>query len=193
MIDRPTITTVTERRQVAQTKEFPADLAPYIDWEKINEIRTQLGSDLHVTSHKDGRITVVFSWSYTEEEFKNETNILHAVANAIMRRYDTTGIDVDYPGFISIPEKIVNDDVDASDNVWAVGESDDGAWTGNLMTPDGQVVPNMAFAVLPKSQSPDDIADAVYGHGIGDCYVGGGCSDPECPSKRYDREEVKAH
>lgn len=66
------IVTVTEHRQIARTIVFPADIAPYANWDAINETRQQLGSDLHVTSHPDGRLTVVFSWSYTDAELGKE-------------------------------------------------------------------------------------------------------------------------
>jgi hypothetical protein len=62
-----TIDTITERRQIARTMEFAADVAQYIDWNAIGHTRAELGSDLHVTAHPDGRLTVIFSWR-TEEE-----------------------------------------------------------------------------------------------------------------------------
>jgi hypothetical protein len=117
---------------------------------------------------------------------------LQSVAEAIMGLYDLepNSIHVDYPGFISIPEKLVNDDTDGSDRVWCVGPSleEDGAWTGNLMTQDGaEPIDGMAFCVYPKSDEPREIALSVYTHGIGDCYVAGGCTDPNCPRRAPER------
>jgi hypothetical protein len=52
------------------------------------------------------------------------------------------------------------------------------------MTPDGQVVDGMTFVVYPRSSEIDAIASAVYCHGIGDLYIGGGCSDADCPRRK---------
>jgi hypothetical protein len=108
---------------------------------------------------------------------------IQAVSDAINRIYDVQ-TTVEYPGFVNIPERFISDDTDGSDNAWAVGPDVDGAWTGQLMTPDGYVVRDMTFVVVPRSTEPDDIASAVYCHGIGDLYLGGGCSDHDCPRKR---------
>lgn len=108
-----------------------------------------------------------------------------AVCKAIRERFDVPAT-YEYPGFIAIPERVINDDVDASDNAWAIGTGDaDGEWTGQLMTADGsRVVGEMGFAVYPKSEDPTVIADAIYTHGIGDLYIGGGCSDADCPRRK---------
>ena len=112
----------------------------------------------------------------------NDLTTLRAVADAIRELY---GIDrplyVEYPGFLAIPESIVNDDTDGSAAVWCVGQDGD-HWTGNLMRPDGTNVDGMSFAVWPVSDRLEDIASAIYCHGIGDLYIGGGCTD--CPVRR---------
>lgn len=108
------------------------------------------------------------------------------VSDSINRIYDIKST-FEYPGFIAIPERFVNDDTDASDYVWCVGLGDDHReWTGQLMTADGseQVNNTMEFTVAPDSDDPDTIASAIYSHGIGDLYIGGGCSDPDCPRVR---------
>jgi hypothetical protein len=112
---------------------------------------------------------------------------LRTVADAIVTLYDLDQpLALDYPGFISIPERIVNDATDGSDYVWCVGVgSQPGEWTGQLMTADGaQQVGNMAFVVHPIEDTPEAIASAIYCHGIGDHYIGGGCPDPDCPRVR---------
>lgn len=70
-MDKPVFEVSTEYRQVGKTMEFPAWQVRYIDWDKINQTRTELGSDLHVTSHKDGSLTIVFSWKYSKEEYED--------------------------------------------------------------------------------------------------------------------------
>ncbi|HYE88479.1 MAG TPA: hypothetical protein VEA16_19090 [Vicinamibacterales bacterium] len=114
----------------------------------------------------------------------DQLDLMRTVAETIRRRFEIEApIHVDYPGFISIPDAVVHDD--AGDGVWCVGPAleEPGAWTGQLMTADGsEVINEMTFCVYPVSDSPEDIADAVYVHGIGDWYVGGGC--PECPVRK---------
>lgn len=110
---------------------------------------------------------------------------LKLVAEAINFRFELEArATVEYPDFIAIPEKNVNDDVSESENHWAVGFNNVGIWTGNLVRPDGADCGEYAFAVRPKSDKPEDIADAIYCHGIGDLYLGGGCSDANCPRVR---------
>lgn len=112
------------------------------------------------------------------------TNLIEQVSAAINRIYNIEST-VEYPGFVNIAERFINDDTDGSDDAWAVGPDADGSWTGQLMTPDGsEVRSGMTFTVYPHSKDPNVIANAVYCHGIGDLYVGGGCSDADCPRKR---------
>lgn len=68
-MDKPVFEVSTEYRQVGKTVEIPVHLADFVDWDKINQARKELGSDLHVTSHKDGSLTIVFSWKYSKEEY----------------------------------------------------------------------------------------------------------------------------
>ena len=114
-----------------------------------------------------------------------DKTLTERVSEAINRIYDIQST-YEYPGFIAIPEKFINDDVDMSDNVWTVGEGDEpGMWTGTLMNKDGSnQVNDMTFVVYPNSTEPDKIAAAIYSHGIGDQYVGGGCSDANCPRRK---------
>jgi hypothetical protein len=105
-----------------------------------------------------------------------------SVLAAIKRIFEVEAT-YEYPGFISIPERFVSETTDDNRNAWAVGPDGDGCWTGQLMGPDGGLVGNMTFVVRPTTTDPDDIAEAVYTHGIGDWYIGGGCSDHDCPSK----------
>lgn len=119
------------------------------------------------------------------------TTTLKLVAAALNLRFELSApATVEYPGYIAIPEKNINDDTDTSEAHWACGPSLDpieaasGVWTGQLSHMDGSDCGEYHFAVRPKSQSPDDIADAIYCHGIGDLYVGGGCSDMDCPRVR---------
>lgn len=119
----------------------------------------------------------------------NYTELMKSVIAAINKRFDIEPgkINLDYPGFISIPESIISDESDSSDRVWAVGPDDleDDAWSGQLMTADGSdQIRHMAFVVYPKSNDPDVIADAIYTHGIGDLYIGGGCADQDCPRRK---------
>lgn len=116
----------------------------------------------------------------------NTLLLIEAVAREMERLYgiQTT---VEYPGFIAIAERQISDDVDASDDVWAVGLGDEpGTWTGQLTTADGNSV-GPCFCVRPKSGTFTAIASAIYTHGIGDLYVGGGCTDLECPVVKVSR------
>lgn len=104
---------------------------------------------------------------------------INAVAEALNRIYGFNDAlaTVEYPGFIAIPDRFCGYD-DATDAVWSIGQDETGYWTGQLMTADGsEIVGNMTFAVYPKSGDPDVIARAIYEHGIGDWYIGGGCTD----------------
>lgn len=114
---------------------------------------------------------------------------LKSVAAAITRLYELTApATVEYPGYIAIAEKNVNDDVTDSDAHWAVGpslEGEPGVWTGQLTNlRNGFYANEYTFKVRPASDSDEDIAMAIYCHGIGDLYIGGGCSDADCPRVR---------
>lgn len=114
-------------------------------------------------------------------------DITYLVHLALNRIFDIEST-YEYPGYIAIPEKFVNDDTTDSGSVWHVGPATDGrlnCWAGQLMTPDGgnTVSREMNFEVFPKSTLADEIAGAIYAHGIGDLYIGGGCSEKDCPRK----------
>lgn len=113
--------------------------------------------------------------------------LLHAVALAITRRYDLGHpATVEYPDHIAIQERNINDDVAQSSAHWAVGPSLDpveaatGVWTGQLTFLDGRDCGRYRFAVRPLAGTPEAIADAIYYHGIGECYAGA-CLASECP------------
>lgn len=114
---------------------------------------------------------------------------LKTVAEALTRLFNLSApATVEYPGYIAIAEKNINDDLSDSDAHWAVGPSQDwqeGVWTGQLTHLDGRDCgEKYAFAVRPASDSPEAIAEAIYVHGIGDLYIGGGCSDVDCSRVR---------
>lgn len=102
--------------------------------------------------------------------------LLRSVLDALHRRF-RVGATLEYPGFIAIPEQVVLGDSLASAS-WAVGPDGDD-WTGQLMSLSGETV--ATFSVRPVSTDPNDIADAVYVHGIGDRSIDGGCTDADCP------------
>lgn len=141
-----------------------------------------------------------------EEAVTCTTYDLHAVRDVLVRTWCLEGVHVDYPGFITIPESVINDEMAASDNVWCVGPGEEpGTWTGQLMNEDGSDVIDaggrtlvdprnpalpgktglMAFRVYPKSTSPEDIADAVYYHGICHWYHVEPCT-ADCPRNKQE-------
>lgn len=124
---------------------------------------------------------------------KNDLDKIRTVAAAIEEIFDVAAT-VEYPGFISIAEKFINDETQGSANAWACGpDSADGdEWTGNLLAPDGAVIGSMAFAVRPKSDDAADIASAIYVHGIGDLYTHEGC-EPDAPCDRIALTAIPSH
>lgn len=109
-------------------------------------------------------------------------DLLAAVAMQITQLYEVR-VTIEYPGFLSITEHQINDDVTHSKRAWAIGVDVDG-WSGHLVEADGDDAHAGGFYVEQRSDDPKEIAMAIYTHGIGDFYVGGGCSDPHCPAVR---------
>lgn len=120
-----------------------------------------------------------------------QPSTLRLVAEAITRLYALQApATVEYPGFLCIAEKNINDDTYDSDAYWACGPSLDpleaatGLWTGQLTHLDGTDPGRFTFIVRPLDQTPETIADAIYFHGICDLYSGG-CNDgADCPRVR---------
>jgi hypothetical protein len=57
-----------QRRQVAKIMTFPAEMAPYVNWQALADARAELNSDMHVVRNPDNSLTVELSWHYSEEE-----------------------------------------------------------------------------------------------------------------------------